>query len=839
MMLKKLLSVFLACLLTLSPVLAFPASAGRADGVEGPAVYLEDFTLAAGKSKSTYLYCQNFEALGAAELSLYYDASVFTISGSKVQSIANGASTSFDESTPGQAHMLFAKADGISGSGALWGMTIKVNATAPVGSHRIRVVAGDVYDTALNPVNMTTVDCIVTVTEAATTVKSITFTGNSDSTAYEKGQNFTVKFSTSNFNGFAAGDFEIYYDRDDLTLDKVTLGKALTNANGATYYINSDTAGYVKISYVCLAQITSSASPAISLNFTVKANRTGTTELQFHPSALTDAAFTSISANSVTLTRALVETVEAPVLPSIFIENYAGSEKEFSLDIKSQGDTRLAAGDFVLSFDPALISVSAIQPADGCILVPNINNEKGQIRFSFICQDGLPENATLGTIFVTKNPCFGGEMTWVMSGKGLADEAFAPVEILFPEATLTIPDTHTFSVKNRDETNHWMQCVRCGTVDESTREAHGFDNACDTTCNECGYVREITHSFTKQEKNSTEHWTKCSICGTVDETSREAHVYDNSTDTVCNVCGYTCPALAFYGANLTLENDLTVNFAVQKSLIDSSGIENPYVVFVLGDRTVKVTEYRSEQGYYVFPFKNIAPQMLGDSFNATLYATYKGREYSSATATYSITKYCDRVFADANAAPKLKTLIADLILYGTAAQQYTGHKTGALVKDQFAEAVAAYATKTVPAAESVSNAKYKEIASPSVQWTGASLNLYESVSIQLQFAAANTKGLTAEVRDEKGTLLATLTEEEITKSGSTYTLFYKGLNAGEMRKPVFITFFDANGNAVSNTLRYSVESYVAIVHQYGGDAKLVALLDAMLNYGISAEIYAK
>jgi len=284
---------------------------------------------------------------------------------------------------------------------------------------------------------------------------------------------------------------------------------------------------------------------------------------------------------------------------------------------------------------------------------------------------------------------------------------------------------------------------------------------------------------------------------------------------------------------------LTVNFAVQKSLIDSSGIENPYVVFVLGDRTVKVTEYRSEQGYYVFPFKNIAPQMLGDSFNATLYATYKGREYSSATATYSITKYCDRVFADANAAPKLKTLIADLILYGTAAQQYTGHKTGALVKDQFAEAVAAYATKTVPAAESVSNAKYKEIASPSVQWTGASLNLYESVSIQLQFTAANTKGLTAEVRDENGPLLATLTEEEITKSGSTYTLFYKGLNAGEMRKPVFITFFDANGNAVSNTLRYSVESYVAIVHQYGGDAKLVALLDAMLNYGISAEIYAK
>ena len=339
-------------------------------------------------------------------------------------------------------------------------------------------------------------------------------------------------------------------------------------------------------------------------------------------------------------------------------------------------------------------------------------------------------------------------------------------------------------------------------------------------------------------RTKAEHWTKCSVCGTIDETSRKAHHYDGATDTTCNGCSFTCPTLAFYGANLTLENDLTVNFVVQKSLIDSSGIKNPYVVFTLGNRTVKVTEYRLEQGYYAFAFKNLAPQLIGDTFQATLYATYQGREYSSATANYAITRYCGQVFADAKAAPKLKTLIADLILYGSAAQQYVGYKTDALVKDQFAEAVAAYATKTVPNATSVSNGKYKEIANPTVSLTGASLNLSEAVAIQLQFTATNVKGLTAQVRDTNGKLLATLTEEEITKSGSTYTLFYKGLNAGEMRKPVFITFYDASGTAVSNTLRYSVESYVAIVHQYGGDAKLVALLDAMLNYGISAEIYA-
>ena len=52
----------------------------------------------------------------------------------------------------------------------------------------------------------------------------------------------------------------------NLILDEVVLGKALTSANGATYSIHSSVAGYVKISYVCLTQITGSSSPFISLS---------------------------------------------------------------------------------------------------------------------------------------------------------------------------------------------------------------------------------------------------------------------------------------------------------------------------------------------------------------------------------------------------------------------------------------------------------------------------------------------------------------------------------------------------------------------------------------------
>ena len=436
--------------------------------------------------------------------------------------------------------------------------------------------------------------------------------------------------------------------------------------------------------------------------------------------------------------------------------------------------------------------------------------------------------------------------------------------------------THDYSAQDKNSTEHWMKCSVCGVVDESSREAHGYendcdatcdacgnvrivpdhvyDNACDTTCNECGNVRTVSgHVYDNDcdadcnecdfvrvaPHNAYDNACDptCNECGVIRDVPD--HVYDGETDGLCNECGYKreLSVLAFYGANLTLENDLTVNFAVQKSLIDNYGFTDFRVIFKLGNRTVTVSEYHEDQGYYVFAFKNLAPQMLGDEIAATLHATIDGTEFNGNTVHYTVTKYCKQVLADANASQELKILIADLMQYAAAAQRYTNYRTDSLVTDLMTAEEKKLITAFAPEATSVSNAKYKEIASPSVQWTGASLNLYESVSIQLQFTASDITGLTAEVRDTRGRYLATLTEEEMTKSGSTYTLFYKGLNAGEMTKAVLITFYDAEGNAVSNTLRYSVESYVAIVHQYGGDAKLVALLDAMLNYGNAALDY--
>ena len=67
---------------------------------------------------------------------------------------------------------------------------------------------------------------------------------------------------------------------------------------------------------------------------------------------------------------------------------------------------------------------------------------------------------------------------------------------------------HTFECKY-NEISHWDECKFCGEKKDIV--AHIFDNACDTTCDTCGYTRSITHNY-EQKHDETNHWLECSVC---------------------------------------------------------------------------------------------------------------------------------------------------------------------------------------------------------------------------------------------------------------------------------------------------------------------------------------
>ena len=84
---------------------------------------------------------------------------------------------------------------------------------------------------------------------------------------------------------------------------------------------------------------------------------------------------------------------------------------------------------------------------------------------------------------------------------------------------------------------------------------HSYDNACDTTCNLCGAVRTITHSFDSgkitMEPTCTAEGVKtytCTVCGETktESVAKKAHTYDGgkvTTEATCTAEGvktYTC-----------------------------------------------------------------------------------------------------------------------------------------------------------------------------------------------------------------------------------------------------------------------------------------------------------
>ena len=145
------------------------------------------------------------------------------------------------------------------------------------------------------------------------------------------------------------------------------------------------------------------------------------------------------------------------------------------------------------------------------------------------------------------------------------------------------------------------------------------------TCKDCGYYYKdnfvdasghlysawITDIYATPNSSGERHRT-CSVCGNVE------------TEEIPQL-----PALLFAGTSLTLQKKPKVNFAVKKDLIDSNGYTNPFVVFSISSNDITVSDYETNDSYYIFSLNVVDVNQLNDEITATLYATYEGSMYSS------------------------------------------------------------------------------------------------------------------------------------------------------------------------------------------------------------------
>ncbi len=77
--------------------------------------------------------------------------------------------------------------------------------------------------------------------------------------------------------------------------------------------------------------------------------------------------------------------------------------------------------------------------------------------------------------------------------------------------TPALGHTHRYDdTYQTDAKDHWKQCTGCQEPTE--KENHSFEGDCDTTCDSCGYVRQITHQEGAWEYTDSEHWKICGNC---------------------------------------------------------------------------------------------------------------------------------------------------------------------------------------------------------------------------------------------------------------------------------------------------------------------------------------
>ena len=283
--------------------------------------------------------------------------------------------------------------------------------------------------------------------------------------------------------------------------------------------------------------------------------------------------------------------------------------------------------------------------------------------------------------------------------------------------------------------------------------------------------------------------------------------------------------LKLNSASLTLYNNIAVNYKVKKADFDAAGYTDPYIKIVMNGKTTVIKEYAVDEDNYIFTFRNLSPQFMNDEMNTTVYGKLNGTEYEGDVLTYSIADYCYRQLAKLSDA-KLLTLIVDLLNYGAEAQRYVDYKADNLVTAKLTDEQAAYATQVTP--DITDRHTFIGEETSAAIWKAVSISLKHNVSVLMKFTATDINGVFVKI--EMNGREYRINKFDVDEKGR-FVAKFDSFNATSFRDDIKATVCDANGDALSNTLVYSVETYAA---RKLDDEGLSDIVKAIMKYGDAA-----
>lgn len=293
--------------------------------------------------------------------------------------------------------------------------------------------------------------------------------------------------------------------------------------------------------------------------------------------------------------------------------------------------------------------------------------------------------------------------------------------------------------------------------------------------------------------------------------------------------------LKIKAVSLSLGNNLSMNFKVDKTILDD--YSDLCIEIMRNGKVTKVSSYKVQGDDIVFSFDGIAPQTMNDNTSAVLYGATPSKLYRGESVSTSVKEYASKALElyNDNKYAKLRTLMVDLLNYGSTAQIYHNYQKASLANADLTEEQQAWASIQPLELENITNTEYQTVSNPIANWKSASLILDNAVAIRYKFECEDVSGMVVKV--QYGDIEKVFDGTSFEESGTgEYSFKFSGLYAHQMRLPIYVTLYK-DDKPVSNTLQYSVESYAAQVAEIMPESSLNTLTDSMMRYGISAFEY--
>ena len=279
-------------------------------------------------------------------------------------------------------------------------------------------------------------------------------------------------------------------------------------------------------------------------------------------------------------------------------------------------------------------------------------------------------------------------------------------------------------------------------------------------------------------------------------------------------------------AQVALGTDITVNYYVT---LDEAhvGAKMKFTV----DGTETMVNAVQKNGEYVYAYTGIAPHGLGVNIKAEL--IFDG-EVIASKDEYSVAQNLKNLFAKSAAElgiseakyEAMRTLIADLLTYGAAAQVYKNYNVESLVNEGIEGAT------VFKALDKTWNKMPSETTDSTIEFLGAGLYFDYANKLYFRFEAANITQENFKVRI--GTKEYTLAD--FSRVGEDYILYTDNISATDL-DTLYTVELIKNGKTIQS-LEYGVFAYVYDT-QNSDNQVMADLAKALCNYGLAADAYAK